>query len=263
MNCKLAAIIFISLLLSACAGATPATGAQAQAEPSATEVPPTATSEPTATPDLAVTETAAAEAAEAQALVDIAEDLAAIGYSSEGADLVFLQTEPFEIANPVPRTEILVPAWGDVEYGDFIMGIAVTYSATEANASGCSIAFHWDGNGAGEDVYAGGVNTMYFWTSGEGNPAYWEIGLVASAVYTRYTGRATDVVNAGSGSTNEYVFITDGNTVTIFANGTRIGETTMPPSRLAGRFGFVAWQGQDIGTTCTFEDMWVLEVPEG
>jgi hypothetical protein len=252
-------ILFLAVLLTACSGAAPATPTSAP-EATATELPPTEvpatpTTEPTATPDASATAAAEAAAAEAEALAQIAEDLDEIGYSIDDAELVFLQTEPVAITqNGQNFGGQFEAAGGDVDYGDFMMGVDVAWNTSTA-ISGCAIVFHGE-----EDLERG--KQLQFYTGRLSGAPYWAVALYEFGAWKATLAYDyTNVLRAEQDDENDYIFIADGSTVIMFANGHRIGATTMPAARLSGRFGFNAWA--DSGqTTCTFENMWVLEFPE-
>jgi hypothetical protein len=252
------ALVLLSALLASCANAA-LTATEAPAEPTATKLPPTEaltdTPHPTATADLASTAIAATETAKADAMIEIVQELETIGLSADEAELVYLQSEPMLLSlNEQALNGVVDETNDDSSYANFIMGVDIAWE-TKTGISGCGFVFR------GEDDLMSGQQMQFVTIRLSGAPQ-WAIALARyGEPQAGLASGYNNIINSGQGDKNEYILVADGLSVTIFANGTRLGATTLPAARTEGRFGLIAWQ--DSGqTTCTFENMWVLEMSE-
>ncbi|HUF40277.1 MAG TPA: hypothetical protein VMN57_17270 [Anaerolineales bacterium] len=84
----------------------------------------------------------------------------------------------------------------------------------------------------------------------------WDFGRIQNTLRTE----PNNAISLESGATNNFVFIADGTTLTVYANGTRLTGLTI--SQLAaGRFAVIAWQASGE-TTCLYENYWIWELGE-
>ena len=71
---------------------------------------------------------------------------------------------------------------------------------------------------------------------------------------------SSSVVARAKLPTNNFVFIADGTTLTVYANGKRLTGLTIG-QLAAGRFAVIAWQ-ESGETTCLYENYWIWKLGE-
>ncbi|MEX1247217.1 MAG: hypothetical protein WEA61_01940 [Anaerolineales bacterium] len=266
MNHKVVSfILFLGFAVAACS--SPAANPTAvpaepvvELEPTATLALPTNTPtpepSPTATPNLAAT--AAAQATEQAAVVigSVGTHLELVGFSLDKGSLAFVQSEPISITVTGPRAyaPVLLTEPNPV-FGNFVLGVDVTWES-ETGLAGCAIRFRGD-----EDIVRGQYG-VFNAVRLSGLPG-WDIELYKFDQYqASLTGdyRPNAAILQGQGTTNHYILVANGSTLTVYANGTRLGSGTANAALVEGQIAFEAWQESGL-TTCTFSNAWVWELP--
>lgn len=203
---------------------------------------------------------ASTEAANAAATQKVEEELAIIyealeevGFDSTGGHLQWQQEGAFDLRITGGSVNTRDEAGGNHEYRDFIVHFKITWD-TEGWA-GCGMIFRSEKDLRNGYQYI--FNTLRF----SGSPG-WQVALerygdfiTATSGGTRYT----DEINVDNGSSTTYTLVAEGNILTVYINGKHSSTTTIG-SRTEGYFGYYAWQQSGV-TTCTFEDVWVWELP--
>lgn len=245
-------LLAATLALSACGG--PAATAAPTVPPTQVEIP-TDTIEPTPTPDLAATE--AAQATEqAAVLVDgILGELADLGYSADNGSLAWAQGAPIEvILNQQNYNGVYNDMGIDTAYGDFALGVDVTWE-TDTGLAGCGFIFRSE-----DDLDRG--QQIQFYTGRLSGAPFWGYELYRFGEFQANLGSGnSNVLLAKQGDTNHYVMIVQGLTATVYANGLRLGTTTLPAARTTGRLAYLTWSDTGV-STCTFENGWVWAIAE-
>jgi len=261
-------LILISLLIASFACQTgsvssPPTENVAATITASTTHPPTltpiATLEKTATPETILpTETATVPEF-------IALDLGVAGYTTDQGELVWIQSDELALFNDAVYPDnvlyqALEPAF---TAANFVFSTDLEWDSEVFNGSynypACGVIFRAEDVDHGEQVHFNAVLV---------NPtAYssWEIELWDSGQYQSTIEAGLGGVIQGAGSTNHFLIVADGSTVTIFANGARLGSVTLPASLSEGEFGILdrAAGFADPGiTSCIFTNTWVWELPK-
>lgn len=252
-KCAIQVSMIIVVLLVSCAPPPTATPApSATASQTSTDIP---TDTPTATPNYLATEEAEATQAADVLLQELQTELGDLGISIDGSVLAYVQEFPVEIAAKQQNFDgEIKPLDDDTLYGDFVMGVDITWE-TDTGLSGCGIIFRSE-----RDIERGEQMRLQF--SRLSGAPLWLLGL-----YNYGQGQAPLVVDGNTamrseqGSTNHFIIVTRGLDFTIYANGVRMGGSTLPEALSKGRFGFLTWE--DSGkSTCTFANTWILELPK-
>ena len=258
--------VVLGLLLSACTGvqaaepsAAPPTSPPATLPPTATAtftpVPPTATPTaipPTATPSPKpnLTATAAARATETAAPI-----LAMIDGELQKYDLSTQEGQVGWVHDPLTmKLDTYMEAHTDVDYpdlvvSDFVVHSDITWDSTTGLA-GCGLLLR-----SGED-FSKGQQYQFALMRLAGKPL-WDIEYYRYGQFQyNITGlRDAPGVNFESGSTNKVTIVVQGNKMTVYANGDKLGAGT--DNKLTdGIVSFLAWQ-ESGETTCTFTNSWL------
>lgn len=244
-------------------------GCQVAAEITATETPlpsetPTDTATPlptdTATPEPTLDRTATAEARATsqagEALAIIQPALEDLGFSASQGGLAYFD---FDLNEQIIATNaystIFQPINEGVEYENFIFSIDVTWDS-ETGLAGCGLIFR------SEPDLRRGRQAQFTAIRLSGLPAWYldlyEYGQFQADLLGRFL--TNGAIRQGADSTNTYVIVAEGTSVSVYANGTRLGGSTLPSGMTSGAFG--AFTTQESGrTTCTFSNLWIWELP--
>lgn len=233
---------------------TPEPTATDTAEPTATNTPePTATETLTPSPTIDLAATAAFEETEAVGalLGTIDQTLSQYGYSVSEGSLGFAGTEPIALSVVSFGTIVFEPIAEAREFSNFAISMDITWDSTSGLA-GCGLIFR------SEPDLVGGAQYMFRTLRLSGLPAWtveqWDFGQFQSTLRTE----PNDAIDLDSGSTNNFVIIADGNTLTIYANGERLTGLTI--SQLTtGRMAVLTWQ-ESGETTCLYDNYWIWEL---
>ena len=268
--------LFAGLLLSACgsalaaaptsdpATATPVVNVVAEATalpPTATftPVPPTATPTavpPTATPSPTPNRTATAQARATQTAAPV---IAKIDAELQKYSLSTQEGHLGWVHDPVTmRLDTYMEAQWQVDYpdlvvSDFVVHSDITWDSTTGLA-GCGLLLR-----SGED-FTKGKQYQFALMRLAGKPL-WDIEYYRYGEFQyNLTGlRDAPGVNFESGSTNRVTIVAQGNKMTVYVNGEKLGAAT--DNKIAeGAVAFLAWQ-ESGETTCAFTNswMWILK----
>jgi hypothetical protein len=227
-------------------------------EPTATDTPePTATHtpEPTATLDLAAT--AAFEATEAAAAImdEIGADFELIGMDPAVGQISWTKPEAVDIRIDGYRSYNWFPVDNDREFSEYVMGVDITWESTGGWAI-CGLVVR-GGPDLTRDKY------YLFQTIRLSGLPSWDVELWEFNSWLQTSsGGIVDApwIDQDNGATNEYLFFVEKDTVTIWANQTRLGRVVIS-SMDSGTIGYYAWQ-ESGDTTCSFSNAWIWE-PNG
>ncbi|MEX1247216.1 MAG: hypothetical protein WEA61_01935 [Anaerolineales bacterium] len=217
---------------------------------------PTETSSPTSTPTLTATPNRAGTAealatlnAE-QALATIIPELNELGYTRNLGQVVWQQDEELELMATGGGQLLYEPLEPGLVVKDFMLGFDVTWNSSSGIAA-CGILFR----GSDEDMTEAGA-FEYYRLSGF---RYWQMILFRDGYFPAWMGGyVSSAIDQDPNSTNHFVIVGRGLTVTAFANGHRLGAGTLTEQRVKGEFG--VYVAQDTGTTlCSFTNGWILD----
>lgn len=256
----------ITLLLIACGSPqpTPTHTPVPTDTPLPTETPTpmptsTSTSTPTgtATPDYMATEAVEATEAMAAVIEEIDAELQAIGYSTDTGSLGWVSEGSEEIRITTYRTHDWITLASGQSFSDFILKADVTWESTGGLAV-CGFWFRAESDD--EDAAHFVFRTIRL----SGFPG-WVIAYMKFNEYKAFVssgGRTSTspYINQEQGSTNTFILAAEGNGITVFANGNRLGQATI----LKLRKGLIAYYSdQESGeTSCTFDNAWIWDLSE-
>lgn len=237
----------------AAAVATPVPSPKITVTPTPTSSPaPTSTPTPTLAPtiDFAATERAREAAEEEQALEEIHEVLDRIGIRPDSGSLAWRASSPIVIPMTDYHSTIYHSIGGGQEFSNFVLYYRVTWKSSSGLA-GCGSILRSEADlSLGEQFR---FNTLRL----SGLPA-WFVQLVDNGrLVSTVSGNAkfSDAISMEDNSTNEFILVLDGSVLTIYANGTRLGQVTIL-RRSSGFNGVFGWQ--ESGTSsCTFDGAWI------
>lgn len=231
--------------------------------PTATAIPPSATPQPTATatftppptatPDHKATETAIAQATQAALSVEVKKELEELGLPTEGS-LAWVGKSPESITlTQYAQTEYSLI--DSEEFANFVMKVDVGWSSASGLA-GCSIYFRSSGKSL-ERAFTYEFATLRL----SGAPA-WDFQYLENGRFVHsITGKPkfNNAIDVAQDAVNTYVVVADGDTLTVYANGIRMGSGTSTKRES----GVISWGAfQESGeTTCTFDNAWVWRLP--
>ena len=253
------AVVLVSL---ACLSSEPEAPAEEPAEPAAAEDSPvpaaTDTPEPSPTPDLAATESAQATEAAAETVSKVEETLKSYQIDLPTGHLAWQQDSEISMAVFEYGAETYEKIADEEVIDDFILYTKVTWTSTSGLA-GCGVIFR------GEGDFDFGAQYRFYLMRLSGYPA-WDIELYDEG---RFVKNLTGSVQRGKsidlaqGATNEYIIVADGATLTIYANGSRMGgaSTEITSNQLSeGQIAFLTWH-ESGETECAYNDswLWVIE----
>lgn len=239
-------------------GAAEESAAQPTADPALQEIAATATAralELEATSVAAAQANAAAQAATADAMTPILEELATLGVDPNQGELAFvhppisLEVTDFESTDFANRFAFTVAQ-------DFVMAADVTWDSQFAE-SGCGFVVRSDGEEEAPNQYIIGMTR-----GAEGHVLFAE--QVAGEVDLS---NVTDIFANGidplfewqSGTTNRIVVVGRGQEFTIFSNGTRLGTITGKAGFEEGFVAFIA-VNRSGGIKCDYNNAWLWKI---
>jgi hypothetical protein len=266
-------VFAIAILLSACGTAqlqTPTLTAEIPTDtpiPSDTPVPtltPTSTGTVTPTPTLtltpkptenaAATRTAKAEATREKATSKILEEMRLVGLPTDG-ELVWYSADDQQLDISLTKyMEMLyVPVNEDRLFKDFILRAEVSWNS-QTGLAGCGVIFR------ATPPLDNGLQYRLFFMRLSGAPAwdieYWKnneflVNLMGSIKFN-------NSINLDQDATNIYYLQVQGDQMTVYANGARIG-TTAYDKLDEGQLAFFA--SQESGkTVCAFTNVYIFEL---
>ncbi len=226
-------------------------------EPTATP-PPTSTLTPTptqtATPDAAAT--AAFEATQAAEVLieNIEAELLAAGFDPQGGSLAYHSTMPVTMRLDSYRTHRWLPLAAGQSFTNFALRADVTWEST----SGYALCGFWL---RGESLDADAEHVTFEAIRLSGAPLWsveqWRYNRIESHLVGNP--RSSPEINQEQGSTNQYLFVMQGTTLSIFVNGESLGRATVTRP-LEGLVAFYIRQ-ESGETMCSFDNAWVWELP--
>ncbi len=218
----------------------------------ATPITPTSTFTPQPTPNRTATAQAAATADANAALQNALPDLNQLGFNVADVSLAWSNFEDIKL---LTQGGVYDPLDPNLILRDFILGVDIKWDS-ESGFAGCGVIFH------AEDDLERGEQARFNTIRLSGFPG-WDIELVK---FGQYRGNlsgsvhASNAINQEPGSTNHYVILSQGSTVTVYANGTRLGSATLTERRYKGQFAFFSFADTGI-ISCTFSNGWIVELP--
>ena len=240
-------------------GRSPTTeGVTATVTGSATPTPMATLDEPATAEIVAPTEMASAPEF-------VALDLEVAGYTTDQGELVWMQSEELALLNDAvyPDNVLYQALEPGLTAANFVFSTDLEWDSEVFNGSynypACGVIFRSKDIDHGEQAHFNAVlvnPTAY--------PA-WEIELWNSGQsQSSISGLRLGSGMLGAPSTNHFLIIADGSTVTVFANGARLDSVTLPASLSEGEFAILARAAifTDPGvTSCIFTNTWIWELP--
>ncbi len=253
-------------LLAACGAAQPEPTATlaptSTPRPTETATPtptdtPTPTETPTATPDLSATAVAEEEAAFRAKAEEVGAELEAVGLSADQGSLAWVSNSPVELTLQTYSTHYWAPLAEGEFFSDFVLKADVTWEST----SGLAICGFWlRAQGLHEDSEYYVFQTLRL----SGLPAWdvelWEYNRWKATVSPGGKLITSPHIDQDQGSTNTYLFVAEGNLLTVYANGHRLGRVTLT-SLHKGLLAYYIWS-ESGETTCTFDNAWIWDLSE-
>lgn len=261
----------LALVTSACRPmAQPTASAGKEAGPTATlpatktPVLPTATPEPTATntpkptatstPDKAATAAAYATATADAIIGEIDKELQKYDLSTDEGQLGFIH-DPVSIKVNTYAEEKYVTDYPAMVFKNFALHADVTWTS-KTGLAGCYFIFRSE-----PDNFEKGKQYRVYMMRLQGLPL-WDVEYYAFGQFQRnIAGRVHDTgyLDSEQGSTNKMTLIVQDSKIATYANGERLGIFT--DSKLTeGAIAFATFQ-ESGETTCTYENIWVWELP--
>lgn len=277
-KCSLLVLIIVLLLASGCSGQS---GSEPQAAP--TEMPPTATAEPSLTPspvptstntpepsptptevptdtpeptatvDLAATAAFESTQAAEEALAIVGEELAKYDLTTDIGHLAWVSAEPIEIVSQPGGWIFYEPIDEGTEYTEYVLHIDVTWES-DTGLAGCGVMFHSEPNLEEGKQYQ-------FWAARFSGLPVWSVELYEYGYYVSSAmgeSKVNSAINQENGSLNTYVLEVHKGVMTAYANGKRLSNVLIS-SLDHGRIGFFLWQ-ESGKTSCTFENAWIWDL---
>jgi hypothetical protein len=207
----------------------------------------TASPMPTATPDLAATQSVQETATMAAVQSKIEEALAKLNIPSAGGRVAHSQEEPIVASSEGYNENDYQPLLMNEDVMDSVIHTDVTWTA-EAGFSECGIVFSKVGNNF-KNYYEFDMLKL------SGLP-YWFSAKVADGVYRGGQRAPVNAIKVEDGSTNAVIIMVKDKTITYFVNGTKIQTSSDAGLTKKGGFGFVSWQ-ESGSAKCEFTDIWV------
>jgi hypothetical protein len=262
--------VIVMLLLTACGApqptSTPTSMPTETPLPTKTPIPtetatPMPTSTPTltrtATPDLTGTAAVVASQTIAAVIEEIDVELQDIGYSTEEGSLAWVSEAPEEITITSYNSHDWIPLASGQDFSDFVLKADVTWDSTGGLAT-CGFWFRAQSDDENAEHYkfqAIRLSGFPGW-----DVEYWKYNGWVSTISPGGRVLTSPHIDQDQGSTNTYILVAEGNTLTVYANGNRLGQVTISTLR-EGLLTFYTWQ-ESGETTCTFDNVWVWDLSE-
>lgn len=185
-------------------------------------------------------------------LDDINAVLTEYDLSTETGRLAYLVT-PVSIKVNTYAEEKAIPIFPDVVLSDFVLHTEVTWNS-QTGLAGCNIIFRSDGNLDRGKQYQ--FNMLRLQGLPLWDVEYHNLGRFQNNLSNGI--RETGALFSDQGSTNVITLIAQGNKISIYSNGERLG--IMTDSKLtSGSLAFAAFQ-ESGETTCRYENTWVWDL---
>lgn len=215
---------------------------------------PTDTPVPTETPDKVATAAAKATEAAAVVMAQIQKDLEPYELTLDEGNLAWFSEKPVELSLTSYNSYNYEFLDSKMVLGNFIVKYDVTWSST-GGLAGCGLYFRADENIP--DLASYRFATLRF----SGLPAwditYWNYGGIDHRVTGEW--KFSNLIDLDQSATNSYMIKMDGDEITVYTNGGRLG-TFYSTKKLDGRIAFTVLQ-ESGETTCEFDNAWVWELP--
>jgi hypothetical protein len=228
--------------------------------PTLTPTPePTSTPEPTPTATPNLTATAEYEAAQAMAALieDIDAELQEIGYSASQGSLAWSSEGSDEINIRTYNTHDWLPIASGQIFSDFILKADVTW---ESSGGFVTCGFWFRGESDDENAAHYKFQTIRLSGLPSWDVEYWKYNEWKGTVSPGGRIINTPHIDQDQGSKNTYILVAEGNLLTVYANGHRLGQVTITKLQ-DGIIAYYTWQ-ESGETTCTFDNAWVWDLSE-
>jgi hypothetical protein len=202
--------------------------------------------------DRNATKTAVAQVTQEFKLSQVKSELEALGLPTDGK-LAWFDDEPVLFSLENYATYSIEPVADERSFADFVMHVEIAWNTTSGLA-GCGVVFRMV-----PPIYEG--QAYHFQTLRlSGAPAwafeYWKNSYLEAFLTGEY--KFHDAIDVKQDATNVYVLHVDGNNMTAYANGKKLGYGSY--TKLAeGQVGVMAMQ-ESGDTTCMFDKMWIWEL---
>jgi hypothetical protein len=193
----------------------------------------------------------------AEAFDAVAPDLDMLGYTVESGRLAYSMDDPISIPADLPNFYFYDPLTfpRNPVFRDFVLGVDVEWDS-RTGVAGCGIIVRSEDDlDMGEQIH---FRTLRL----SGLPAWVVWQLKYNEIKGVLTGdvRINSAINQEAHSSNHYVLEVVGTTMTVYANGTKLGSATMTVNRTEGQIAFYTWQ-ESGESECIFSNAWVFELP--
>lgn len=140
-------------------------------------------------------------------------------------------------------------------FSDFILRADITWES----ASGLAICGFWfRAQSDDEDAEHFMFQTIRLSGLPSWDVEYWKFNEWQATVSPGGRVITTPHIDQDQGSTNTFILAAEGNELTVYANGHRLGKATILKIR-EGLMTFYPWQ-ESGETTCTFENAWIWDL---
>jgi len=224
--------------------------------PVATETPvPSPTDTPSPTPDHAATTAAQETEISLTSVADVGLQLEEYGYNASAGNLAWRSEEPASLTLTAYNSQDWIVAADQARFSDFIVKTDVTWKSTGGYAI-CGIWFRADSSEEDSAHYM--FQTIRLSGFPSWDVEYWKFNEWQATLSPGGNVISTPHIDQEQGSTNTFVLAAEGNQVTLYANGHRLGIASIT-TLSEGLVAFYAWQ--DSGeTTCTFGNAWIWDL---
>jgi hypothetical protein len=226
------------------------------ATPTATATP-TPTNTPTPTPDLTATAAVRATETALAVLQEIDSQLQEVGLSTERGQLAWVSESAEGLTIDTYNTEYWTSLAAEQIFSDFVLKADVTWESSSGFAV-CGFRFRAasdDQNAAHYKFQTIRISGLPLW-----DVEYWKDNTWIGTMNPGSRPLETNHLNQEQGSTNTYILIAEGNLLTVYANGNRLGQLTITTLQ-EGQIANYAWQ-ESGETTCTFHNAWIWDLSE-
>ena len=259
-------IIFMMACALMPAGLLPATAILPPTDtaiPTLTPIPPTVTPTltpapsltPTATPNYLATQEAMLQATKTEKEARVKKEMAKLDLAVEKGRLAWVSSAPVTLSTTDYGRMVYDYIDASKEYANFIFKTDVSW-ISKSGLAGCGVTFRMSSSDVGTasmyDFFAIRLSGVPAWDF-----TYYENGRFKTDLMGKT--QVDRVIDLSQGGTNTFVVQADGNKLTAYANGKRLGTATF--DRL--KSGSLAWfVSQESGeTSCTFSNAWLWELP--
>jgi hypothetical protein len=182
-------------------------------------------------------------------------ELREIGYSADTGSLAWMNDRPLPITISSYNTYDLIPVAAGQSFTDFVLKADVTWDSTSGFII-CGFWFRAQGDDIDAEHYKFQTIRLSGWPSWD--VEYWDFNRWKATISPGGKIINTPHIDQEQGSTNTFILAAEGNLMTIYANGHRLGKVTIN-SLNEGLIGLYGWQ--DTGdTTCAFDNVWLWDL---